>query len=221
MEPTQITTTLPDNAYKELREGEEYRPIMDPAQEHPEVTPWSIMWGLLMAALFSAAAAYSGLKIGQVFEAAIPIAILAVGLSTALIFDASVRSGIPYHVASRSIRCQVEGSRMAGPALPARHYGSVDVFLEAISTSHPGDVLVIDNGGNMDEGLLQHGRHQTPTCCTTFITYTSYMTTTTYIIYISCAYCRICGWPHAWHSPNFASKSGKWYERRRTASPPS
>jgi len=72
---------LPDNAYKVLKEGETYRPILDPAQPYPEVTGWSLVWGLFMAVLFSAAAAYSGLKIGQVFEAAIPIAILAVGLS--------------------------------------------------------------------------------------------------------------------------------------------
>lgn len=76
------TSGLPDNAYKELKPGEEYRPIIDPVAPYPEVTPWSVIWGLVMAVLFSAAAAYSGLKIGQVFEAAIPIAILAVGLST-------------------------------------------------------------------------------------------------------------------------------------------
>jgi putative OPT family oligopeptide transporter len=76
------TSGLPENAYKELKPGEEYRPIMDPTGTPPEVTPWSLFWGLIMAVLFSAAAAYSGLKIGQVFEAAIPIAILAVGLSS-------------------------------------------------------------------------------------------------------------------------------------------
>jgi len=74
---------LPENAYKELKEGEEYRPLMGPEASPPEVTPWSVGWGLVMAVLFSAAAAYSGLKIGQVFEAAIPIAILAVGISAA------------------------------------------------------------------------------------------------------------------------------------------
>jgi len=72
---------LPENAYNELKEGEVYSPIMDPQKVYPEVTPWSVFWGLVMAALFSAAAAYLGLKIGQVFEAAIPIAIIAVGLS--------------------------------------------------------------------------------------------------------------------------------------------
>jgi putative OPT family oligopeptide transporter len=74
---------LPENAYKELKQGEEYRPLMGPETSPAEVTPWSVGWGLVMAVVFSAAAAYSGLKIGQVFEAAIPIAILAVGLSTA------------------------------------------------------------------------------------------------------------------------------------------
>ncbi|MCK9425077.1 MAG: oligopeptide transporter, OPT family [Ignavibacteriaceae bacterium] len=72
---------LPENAYKELKDGEVYSPIMDPKKVYPEVTPWSVFWGLVMAVLFSAAAAYLGLKIGQVFEAAIPIAIIAVGLS--------------------------------------------------------------------------------------------------------------------------------------------
>lgn len=72
---------LPGNAFKELGEGEEYRPVMSPEKSYPEVTPWSVGWGLVMAVLFSAAAAYSGLKIGQVFEAAIPIAILAVGVT--------------------------------------------------------------------------------------------------------------------------------------------
>ena len=75
---------LPENAYTELPPGVEYRPILPPASEPAEVTPYSVAFGLLMAVLFSAAAAYSGLKIGQVFEAAIPIAILAVGFSTLL-----------------------------------------------------------------------------------------------------------------------------------------
>ena len=75
---------LPENAYTELKPGEEYVPIMKAGQNPPEVTPYSVIMGLLMAILFSAAAAYLGLKIGQVFEAAIPIAIIAVGLSAAL-----------------------------------------------------------------------------------------------------------------------------------------
>ncbi|HEY5124107.1 MAG TPA: OPT/YSL family transporter, partial [Ignavibacteria bacterium] len=72
---------LPDNAYKELKTGEVYEPVMLSKKTYPEVTIWSVFWGLIMAVIFSAAAAYLGLKIGQVFEAAIPIAIIAVGLS--------------------------------------------------------------------------------------------------------------------------------------------
>lgn len=73
---------LPENAYRELKEGEVYKPLMSPDRQYREVTPWSVLWGLVMAVLFSAAAAYLGLKVGQVFEAAIPIAIIAVGLSS-------------------------------------------------------------------------------------------------------------------------------------------
>ena len=73
---------LPENAYRELKEGEVYKPIMSPTGQYREVTPWSVFWGLVMAVIFSAAAAYLGLKVGQVFEAAIPIAIIAVGLSS-------------------------------------------------------------------------------------------------------------------------------------------
>lgn len=76
-------TNLPDNAFRELREGEEYTPLMKPERTYREVTPWSIFWGILMAVIFSAATAYLGLKVGQVFEAAIPITIIAVGLSGA------------------------------------------------------------------------------------------------------------------------------------------
>ena len=71
---------LPDNAFRELKESEEYHPVMNPRESYPEVNGWSVTWGILMAMLFSAAAAYLGLKVGQVFEAAIPIAIIAVGV---------------------------------------------------------------------------------------------------------------------------------------------
>ena len=74
---------LPENAFRELKNGEEYKPVMSPNETYREVSPWSITWGILMAVLFSAAAAYLGLKVGQVFEAAIPIAIIAIGLSSA------------------------------------------------------------------------------------------------------------------------------------------
>ena len=75
-------TGLPENAFRPLNEGEEYKPLMSPDKKYPEVNFWSVSWGILMAVLFSAASAYLGLKVGQVFEAAIPIAIIAVGMST-------------------------------------------------------------------------------------------------------------------------------------------
>ena len=76
-------TGLPENAFRELKPGETYNPLMSPDKKYPEVNVWSVSWGICMAILFSAAAAYLGLKVGQVFEAAIPIAIIAVGVSSA------------------------------------------------------------------------------------------------------------------------------------------
>lgn len=83
MEKEKSKRELPENAFRELKEGEEYQPIMSPDSQPAEVNAWSVAWGLLMAVIFSAAAAYLGLKVGQVFEAAIPIAIIAVGISSA------------------------------------------------------------------------------------------------------------------------------------------
>ena len=83
MEEKEMQQGLPENAFRELKEGESYEPMMSAGKQYPEVNGWSVTWGVLMAMLFSAAAAYLGLKVGQVFEAAIPIAIIAVGVSTA------------------------------------------------------------------------------------------------------------------------------------------
>ena len=63
---------VPENAFRELKPGEVYNPLMSPDKKYPEVNLWSVLWGIAMAVLFSAAAAYLGLKVGQVFEAAIP-----------------------------------------------------------------------------------------------------------------------------------------------------
>ena len=82
-EKEKMAAGLPENAFRELKQGERYEPLMSPEGNYPEVNAWSVTWGVLMAMLFSAAAAYLGLKVGQVFEAAIPIAIIAVGVSTA------------------------------------------------------------------------------------------------------------------------------------------
>lgn len=109
MEQHSTTKVLPENAYKELKEGEVYRPVMDPTARVPEVTPYSVLWGLAMAVLFSAAAAYSGLKIGQVMEAAIPIAILAVGISTI----ARVKGALGQNIIIQSIG-STSGSVVAG-----------------------------------------------------------------------------------------------------------
>jgi putative oligopeptide transporter, OPT family len=82
MEDTNTKTQgLPENATRELKPGEEYQPILSPNKTYPEVNLWSVSLGIVMTIIFSAAAAYLGLKVGQVFEAAIPIAIIAVGLS--------------------------------------------------------------------------------------------------------------------------------------------
>ena len=84
MEEEKKKVGLPENAYRELKKGEDYHPIMSPDKNYPEVNAWSVTIGIIMTIIFSAAAAYLGLKVGQVFEAAIPIAIIAVGLSGSL-----------------------------------------------------------------------------------------------------------------------------------------
>ena len=96
---TPTTSGLPTNAYSELKPGEEYKPIMSPHIDFPEVTSYSVFTGLIMAIVFSAAAAYLGLKVGQVFEAAIPIAILAVGITNML----SKKNGMGQNVIIQSI----------------------------------------------------------------------------------------------------------------------
>jgi 4-hydroxy-4-methyl-2-oxoglutarate aldolase len=76
------------------------------------------------------------------------------GLSTPLVADGCIRAGVPLRVAPPGIGAVIPGQRIAGRALPARHYGSVDVFLEAFSGAAPGDVLVVDNGGRDDEACV-------------------------------------------------------------------
>lgn len=83
LDKPQKDVSLPDNAFRPLKEDEEYEPLMKSGKTYREVTSWSVVWGILMAIVFSAATAYLGLKVGQVFEAAIPITIIAVGVSGA------------------------------------------------------------------------------------------------------------------------------------------
>ena len=75
------TSSLPENAYRQLNSGESYRPVVPPDARLPELTARSILWGLFLCLIFTVAAAYSGLKVGQVMESAIPISILAIGLA--------------------------------------------------------------------------------------------------------------------------------------------
>jgi putative OPT family oligopeptide transporter len=113
----QSVTGLPPNAYKELQPGEEYKPVMSPDQTIREVTPYSVFVGLIMAVLFSAAAAYLGLKIGQVFEAAIPIAIIAVGLSAALKLKGSLGQNVIIQSIGSTSGSIVAGAIFTIPAL--------------------------------------------------------------------------------------------------------
>ena len=142
MEPQEPKTTqLPENAYRELKEGEEYRPILSPEKKYKEVTAWSVTVGLLMTVLFSAAAAYLGLKVGQVFEAAIPIAILAVGLSSA----ARKKDSLSQNVIIQSIGA-CSGAVVAGGifTLPAIYILDLDVnFTQMALSSLLGAVLGI------------------------------------------------------------------------------
>jgi 4-hydroxy-4-methyl-2-oxoglutarate aldolase len=75
-------------------------------------------------------------------------------LSTPLVADACLKMGLPLWLAPTGIRPLIPASRVAGRVLPARHFGSVDIFLEAIERAERGDVLVIDNRGRADEGCV-------------------------------------------------------------------
>ena len=137
---------LPENAFRELKEGEEYEPVMSPSKVYPEVNSWSVIWGILMAVLFSAAAAYLGLKVGQVFEAAIPIAIIAVGASTA----AKRRNALGENVIIQSIgACSgavVAGAIFTLPAiyiLQAKYPEMTTSFFKIFMASALGGVLGI------------------------------------------------------------------------------
>ena len=108
---------LPDNAFRELQEGESYQPLMRPDKNYPEVNGWSVTWGVIMAMLFSAAAAYLGLKVGQVFEAAIPIAIIAVGASTAAKRKNSLGENVIIHSIGACSGAVVAGAIFTLPAI--------------------------------------------------------------------------------------------------------
>ena len=133
--------SLPENAQRELAPGEEYHPILGAEKTFKEVTAYSVAVGILMVVLFSAAAAYLGLKVGQVFEAAIPIAIIAVGLTTAL----GKKDGLGQNVIIQSIG-GCSGAVVAGAifTLPAIYILGVEVnFWQMFLSSLLGGVLGI------------------------------------------------------------------------------
>lgn len=137
---------LPENAYRELKEGEVYKPIMSADKQYKEVTPWSVCWGLVMAVLFSAAAAYLGLKVGQVFEAAIPIAIIAVGLSSGFKRRNSLGENVIIQSIGASSGVIVAGAIFTLPALYILQdkYPEISVnFFEVFMSSLLGGILGI------------------------------------------------------------------------------
>lgn len=137
---------LPENAFRELKDGETYNPIMPPESHPRETTLWSVAWGLVMVVVFSAATAYLGLKVGQVFEAAIPIAIIAVGISGV----AKRRGALGENVIIQSIGA-CSGNVVAGAifTLPALYilqskYPEISVdFVEVFLASFLGGALGI------------------------------------------------------------------------------
>lgn len=133
--------SLPDNAYRELKPGEEYKPLMPASSTPTEVTPYSVTMGVVMAIIFSAAAAYLGLKVGQVFEAAIPIAIIAVGMGNVL----GKKNMLGQNVLIQSIGAS-SGVIVAGAifTLPALYILKIDVdFYQVFLSSLLGGVLGI------------------------------------------------------------------------------
>lgn len=137
---------MPENAFRELGDDEEYRPVMHPARNYPEVTPYSVSMGLILAVIFSAAAAYLGLRVGQVFEAAIPISIIAVGLSSAR----NKKNALGQNVIIQSIgACSgviVAGAIFTLPALyilKANHPEITVNFMEVFLSSLLGGILGI------------------------------------------------------------------------------
>ena len=137
---------LPENAFRELKEGEAYKPIMSPQKVYPEVNAWSVTWGILMAILFSAAAAYLGLKVGQVFEAAIPVAIIAVGVSTATHRNKALGENVIIQSIGACSGAVVAGAIFTLPAiyiLQAKYPEMTTSFMKIFMASALGGILGI------------------------------------------------------------------------------
>ena len=137
---------LPENAFRELKDGEEYKPLMSPDKVYPEVNGWSVTWGIVMAVIFSAAAAYLGLKVGQVFEAAIPIAIIAVGVSTATKRSKALGENVIIQSIGACSGAVVAGAIFTLPAiyiLQAKYPEMTTSFMKIFMASALGGVLGI------------------------------------------------------------------------------
>lgn len=146
MEENEKPVGLPENAMRELKEGETYEPLMPASSTPKEVTLYSVIWGLLMAVLFSAAAAYLGLKVGQVFEAAIPIAIIAVGVSSATHRKGALGENVMIQSIGACSGMIVAGAIFTLPALyilQAKYPELTVNFLEVFISSLLGGILGI------------------------------------------------------------------------------
>lgn len=144
--PQDDAIELAENAFRPLKEGEKYIPILRPEKNYPEVTPYSVSLGLLMAVIFSAAAAYLGLKVGQVFEAAIPIAIIAAGIASVTKRKNSLGENVIIQSIGAASGIVVAGAIFTLPALYIlqQKYPEMTVnFLEVFLSSLLGGLLGI------------------------------------------------------------------------------
>ena len=146
MENQEKFTGLPENAFRELTPGEQYEPLMSPQRQYKEVNLWSVLWGVVMAVIFSAATAYLGLKVGQVFEAAIPITIIAVGVAGATRRKGALGENVMIQSIGACSGMVVSGAIFTLPALyilQAKYPEMTVNFMEVFIASLLGGVLGI------------------------------------------------------------------------------
>ena len=146
MENQEKFTGLPENAFRELKPGEQYEPLMSPQRQYKEVNLWSVLWGIVMAVIFSAATAYLGLKVGQVFEAAIPITIIAVGVAGATRRKGALGENVMIQSIGACSGMVVSGAIFTLPALyilQAKYPEMTVNFMEVFIASLLGGVLGI------------------------------------------------------------------------------
>ena len=146
MENQEKFTGLPENAFRELKPGEQYEPLMSPQRQYKEVNLWSMLWGVVMAVIFSAATAYLGLKVGQVFEAAIPITIIAVGVAGATRRKGALGENVMIQSIGACSGMVVSGAIFTLPALyilQAKYPEMTVNFMEVFIASLLGGVLGI------------------------------------------------------------------------------